>query len=94
MFSPEETRAKKNHKLWVELTCADPVVAFRGEWPGPERPDDIVALAREKANALGLPVQLEIHRHGVWSIGPTGKILTGRFFRPEKLRSSGKKMGK
>ena len=81
--------ASEQPKLWVELTCADPGVAFRGEWPGPERPDEIVALAREKAMALGLPVQVEIQRHGVWSIEPTGKVNPGRLFRPEKLRRSG-----
>jgi hypothetical protein len=72
-------------RLWVELTCADPRVAFRGEWQGPERPDEIVALAREKAMAMGLPVQVEIQRHGVWSIAPTGTVSPGRLFRPEKL---------
>lgn len=89
---------KKQSRMWVELTCADPAVAFRGEWPGPEEPEEIVALAREKAMALGLPVQLEIRGHGIWSIGPTGKVLTGRLFRPEKLPQSdeteGKKAGK
>lgn len=77
--------AKKKPSIWVELTCADVAVAFRGEWPGPEGPDEIVAFAREKAMVSGLPVQLEIHGHGVWSIGPTGKVLTGRLFRREKL---------
>jgi hypothetical protein len=81
--------ASEQPKLWVELTCADPAVAFRGEWPGAERPDEIVALAREKAMALGLPVQVEIQRHGVWIIEPTGKVNPGRLFRPEKLRRSG-----
>ncbi|MFQ5847617.1 MAG: hypothetical protein ACE5IQ_08135 [Candidatus Methylomirabilales bacterium] len=76
---------KKKQRMWVEVTCADPSVVFQGEWPGPEGAEEIVALAREKAMAVGLPVQLEIHGHGVWSIGPTGKILTGRLFRPDKL---------
>ncbi|MFQ5988964.1 MAG: hypothetical protein ACE5K9_03505 [Candidatus Methylomirabilales bacterium] len=71
--------------------CADPAVAFQGEWPGPEGPDEILAFAREKALALGLPVQIEIHGHGIWSIGPTGKVLAGRLFRPEKLPTPEKK---
>lgn len=82
-------KTKNTSRMWVELTCADPRVAFRGKWPGAERPDDIVALAREKAMALGLPVQVEIQRHGIWSIEPTGKVNPGRLFRPEKLPRSG-----
>jgi len=39
--------------------------------------------------ALGLPVQVEIQRHGVWSIEPTGKVNPGRLFRTEKLPRSG-----
>jgi len=39
--------------------------------------------------ALGLPVQVEIQRHGVWSIEPTGTVNPGRLFRPEKLPRSG-----
>ena len=81
--------AKKQPRLWVKLTCADPGVTFRGQWQGPEGPDEIVALAREKAMALGLPVQVEIQRHGVWSIEPTGTVNPGRLFRPEKLPRSG-----
>ncbi len=38
-------KAKNTSRMWVELTCADPRVVFRGEWPGVERPDEIVALA-------------------------------------------------
>lgn len=76
---------KKKPKMWVELTCADSAVAFRGEWPGPEGPEEILASARQKAMASGLPVQLEIHRHGVWSISPTGKMVPGRLFKREKL---------
>jgi hypothetical protein len=82
--------AKRKSRLWVELTCADPAVAFRGEWPGPEGPQEILALARAKAAVLGLPVQLEIQRHGVWSIGPTGKVHSGRLFRREKLPAPAK----
>lgn len=80
--------AKKQSRLWVEITCADPAVAFRGEWPGAEGPDEILAIARKQAVALGLPVQVEIHRHGVWSIRPTGRVHGGRLFRPEKLASA------
>lgn len=77
-------RAKKP-RLLVDLTCADPTVAFHGEWSSPEEPEEILACAREKAMASGLPVQIEIHGHGVWSIAPTGKVISGRLFRREKL---------
>lgn len=76
---------EKKPRLWVELTCADPTMAFRGEWPGPEETEAIVAFAREKAMASGLPVQIEIQGYGAWSIAPSGKVLTGRLFRREKL---------
>jgi hypothetical protein len=81
---------KKPARLWVDLTCADWSVAFRGEWPGPEGPDEIVALAREQALSLGVPVQVEIRRHGVWSIDPKGRVAPGRLFRPEKLAIAAK----
>jgi hypothetical protein len=74
--------------MWVELTCAEPTVAFRGEWPGPEEPDAIVVLAREKAMTSGLPVQIEIRGYEAWGIAPAGKVLSGRLFRPEKLGPS------
>ncbi len=74
--------------MWVELTCADPAVAFCGEWSGPESPEAIVTFARERGVALGVPVQLEIHGHRVWSIAPSGKVLSGRLFRREKLPPS------
>lgn len=77
--------AKGKSGVWVEVRCADPGVAFRGEWPGPEGPEEILAVARERAMAAGLPVQVEIQGHGVWSIEPTGKVHPGRLFRPEKL---------
>ncbi len=79
---------EREERLWVELTCADPTVAFRGEWSGAESPEAIVSFAREKAMASGLPVQLEIRGHGVWSIAPSGKVLSGRLFRREKLPPS------
>lgn len=74
--------------MWVELTCADPAVAFYGEWSGPESPEAIVMFARERAMESGLPRQLEIHGHRVWSIAPSGKVLSGRLFRREKLPPS------
>ncbi len=85
------TMVEKKTRVWVELTCAEPGVAFRGEWPGPEGPEEILAIAREKAIASGLPVQVEIQGHGVWSIEPIGKVHTGRLFRSEKLPGAKRK---
>lgn len=71
--------------MWVKLTCSDPTVAFHGQWPGAEGPEEILAFVRQRAMTVGLPVQLEIQGCRVWSIGPSGKVLSGRLFRSEKL---------
>ncbi len=79
---------EKKARLWVELTCADPAMVFRGEWPGLDESEAIVAFAREMAMASGLPVQIEIRGYGAWSIAPSGKVLTGRLCCREKLPPS------
>ena len=69
----------------VEVTCSDPSVAFAGEWPRAERAAEIVARYRERARALGLPIQVAVEREGVWSIAPNGKVIHGSLFDLEKL---------
>jgi hypothetical protein len=71
--------------LKIEVTCSDPSVAFAGEWPRPEAAAEIVARYRERARALGVPIQIAIERQGVWSIAPNGKAIHGPLFDLEKL---------
>ena len=75
----------------VEITCSDPAVVFAGEWPRPERAAEIVAQYRERARALGLPIQIAIEREGIWSIAPNGKVIHGSLFDLEKLRKKQKR---
>ncbi len=70
----------------VAVTCSDPSVAFAGEWPVAEPASAIVARYRERARALGVPIQIAIEREGVWSIAPNGKVIHGSLFDLEKLQ--------
>ena len=82
-----------NHKrsvVRVEITCSDPGVAFAGEWPRTEAAAEVVARYRERARALGLPIQIGIERQGVWSIAPNGKVIHGSLFDLEKLETPAK----
>jgi hypothetical protein len=60
-------------------------VAFAGEWDREEQAADIVARYRERARALGIPIQIAIERQGIWSIAPNGKVVHGSLFDLEKL---------
>jgi hypothetical protein len=77
--------------MFVEIRCADPGTAFSGEWPGAEKPAEIVAHLRRASERLGLPIQVSIEREGVWSIAPTGKMIRGRLFDEEKLAAEGRR---
>ena len=61
-------------------------MAFAGEWPRAEAAAEVVARYRERARALGVPIQIAIERQGVWSIAPNGKVIHGSLFDLEKLR--------
>lgn len=78
----------------VEVTCSDPSVAFAGEWPRAEAAAEIVARYRERARALGVPIQIAIERQGVWSIAPNGKVIHGSLFDLEKLETPAKGSGR
>jgi hypothetical protein len=77
--------------MFVEIRCADPGTAFRGNWSGIETPAQILTKLRETSQRLGLPIQVSIEREGVWSIAPTGKVIQGRLFDEEKLSPPSKK---
>ena len=70
----------------VEITCSDPALAFAGEWERAEEAAAIVARYRERARALGIPIQIAIERQGIWSIAPNGKVIHGSLFDLEKLQ--------
>ncbi len=75
----------------VEVTCSDPAVAFAGDWPRAEAAAQIVARYRERARALGVPIQVAVERAGVWSIAPNGKVVHGSLFDLEKLKPKKKR---
>ena len=75
----------------VEVTCSDPAVTFAGEWPRAEEAAEIVDRYRERARALGVPIQIAIEREGVWSIAPNGKVIHGSLFDLEKLQPKKKR---
>ncbi len=75
----------------VEVTCSDPALAFAGEWERAEEASAIVARYRERARALGIPIQIAIERHGIWSISPNGKVIHGSLFDLEKLQPKKKR---
>ncbi len=75
----------------VEIVCSDPTVAFAGDWPRAEAAAQIVARYRERARALGVPIQVAVERAGVWSIAPNGKVVRGSLFDLEKLQPKKKR---
>lgn len=75
----------------VEITCSDPALAFRGEWAGPEDPQQLVERLVARARRLGIPIQVAVEGHGAWSIAPTGKVIRGSLFDEAKLRGSGRR---
>lgn len=69
----------------VEILCSDPEAAFAGQWPGPEGSAELLDRMRTRSRRLGIPIQLTVEGQGVWSISPTGKVVSGRLFDQEKL---------
>jgi len=71
----------------VEILCADPGLAYRGEWPSRESPDGLVRRLMAEARARGMPIQLTIAGHGTWSIAANGRVVRGALFLEKKLAS-------
>jgi hypothetical protein len=84
-------REPRGSVLRVEITCSDAGVAFAGEWPAAESAEAIVAQYRERARALGIPIQIAIERRGIWSIAPNGKVVHGSLFDLDKLQAKKKR---
>jgi hypothetical protein len=71
--------------VFVRIICSDVEVAFKGEWEG-ESHEEILEYARHAAMRRDMPVQVEVHGHGVWSITPDGRTMPGALFHEKYLR--------
>ena len=56
----------------IQVLCADPALARQRDWDGTEGLEALLARLAAAAAAAGVPAQVEVEGHGVWSISPAG----------------------
>jgi len=69
----------------VEIICAEPRLAYRGEWWADDAPETLVQRLLGEAERRGIPIQLTVAGHGTWSIAPNGRVIRGALFLQRKL---------
>jgi len=69
----------------VEIVCSEPSLAYRGEWQGAGGPEMLVRRLLGEAKRRGIPIQLTVAGHGIWSIAPNGRVIRGALFLERKL---------
>lgn len=65
--------------MLVKIICSDERVAFEGEWDSQSH-QEVLEYARREAVERDMPVQVEIHGQGIWSITPDGRTMPGALF--------------
>lgn len=70
--------------MWVRVLSADPALARQENWDGAEGVEELLARLAAAAAAAGVPAQVEVEGHGVWSVSPAGRVTPGRLFHEAK----------
>ena len=88
--SPTSLWPQGNSSWWkanvtVEILCREPALAYRGEWRGDGGPEALVRHLIGEAKRRGIPIQLSVAGHGVWSIASNGRVIRGALFLEGKL---------
>lgn len=74
--------------MFVRIVCSDQKVAFEGEWEGSSH-EEVLEYAKREAISKDMPVQVEIHGRGIWSVTPDGRTMPAALFHEKPGRRGG-----